>query len=70
MDGKVFKCGCGNPVKVVSEDFVYHSCRRTSISYGQEGKPGETVENPYRRVKLDPKVTGGLEKYGWFVEWS
>ena len=59
-----FNCNCGGSIVKVAEDRVLHVCK----SLFARKQFGDT-ELEYERVKLNPAVTGGLEKYNWFINW-
>jgi hypothetical protein len=64
---KLFHCGCGGKTKVESESSVLHDCK------AQQGcKVFEPLRGFVRwvRVQVNPALTGGAEKYNWFVDWQ
>ena len=62
-----FRCGCNNgKTEVLAVDLVRHTCGfRPSQSYGWEGVP-----HTFRRMQVNPKLTGGYTRYNWFVEYQ
>lgn len=61
-----FTCACGGKTIVESETSVLHDCK------AQQGcKVFEPLTGFVRRVRvqINPELTGGVERYNWFVDW-
>ncbi len=62
-----FKCKCGGRTIIESQSSVLHDCK---------AQPGcKVFDNPrgfvrWVRVQINPSLTGGIEKYNWFVDWQ
>ncbi len=64
-----FSCDCDGPVRAKSESLVSHACRHkyaAATSY-YDGKD-RFVE--YKRTQVNPRLTNGLTKYRWYVNWQ
>ncbi len=59
-DGKVFNCKCGGEIRVIRDDYIWHTCNGLLAlkTFGPE------VSIPYRRVQII-----GTTRYNWFVDW-
>ena len=68
MRGKDFACNCKDGITdVLAPDRVLHSCGfRPSRTHSEV----IGVTYPYRRVQINPELTGGAEQFNWFREWD
>ncbi len=62
-----FACNCGGDTRVQSDTLVLHDCK---------AQPGCKVFDYPRgfvrwiRVQINPQLTGGAERYNWFIDWQ
>ena len=66
---KQFQCDCGGSIKEVAPDEVLHAC---ASKYATATSYYDGVDRPltYKRVKINPELTNGEERYRWFIDWQ
>lgn len=64
--GEDFKCDCGGSTRKIAENLLLHSCR--SLFAQHQGMDDRAIR--WKRVQINPSLTGGLIKYRWFVDWN
>lgn len=67
-NGETFDCGCGGPVKILTALTVLHACKN-KYSHETSYFDGTPRFVYYDRVTVNPALTGGTEKYNWFLRW-
>jgi hypothetical protein len=67
--GQNFSCGCGGPTRCIDETRVEHACRN-KYAPATSFFDGEERFAAYRRVQINPSLTGGEVKFKWFLEWE
>ena len=67
MTNATFTCSCHGSTRLIDESHVEHDCRLK----GEAGYyDGQEHYAPYRRVQINPSLTGGVVKFNWFKDWD
>ena len=65
----IFECDCGGEIKATSETSVLHACKN-KYAPGTSYYDGIARFISYDRVRVNPALTNGAEKYNWFLRWN
>lgn len=64
-----FQCQCKGPIRQIDDSHVEHACA-LKYAHGTSYYDGVQRFMPYRRVQINPQLTGGLVKFNWFLNWQ